>query len=75
MTPTHPVDVADILREAAILVGRAEAAGVMVRITNAPKQPLAMGNTHPVIEAWPARHGVPELRPIGPRFGPESTSV
>jgi hypothetical protein len=59
MTPAHPVDVADIAREAAILVGRAEAMGVKLRITQAPNTPLAMGNTRPVIETWAARGGVP----------------
>jgi len=56
---THPADVADIARQAAILVGKAEALGVTLRITAAPRQPLAMGNHIHVIDAWPARHGKP----------------
>jgi len=52
---THPADVTDILRQAAILVGKAEALGVTLRITVEPLQPLAMGHHHHVIEAWPAR--------------------
>lgn len=52
---THPADVQDILRQAAILVGKAEALGVTLRITGEPLKPLAMGNQKYVIDAWPAR--------------------
>lgn len=54
---THPAIVADIARQAAILAGKAEAAGVTLRITGKPLMPLAMGNTEHVVEAWPARKG------------------
>lgn len=55
----HPADVQDIIRQAAILVGRAQALGVTLRITQEPLKPLAMGNTKDVIEAWPARNVSP----------------
>ena len=62
---THPADVIDIARQAAILVGRAEALGVTLRITGQPRQPLAMGNHMHVIDAWPARHGAPVWKEVG----------
>lgn len=57
---THPNDIRNIKRQAAILVGRAEALGVTLRINVEPLQPLAMGNTRHTVEAWPARKG-PQL--------------
>ena len=61
---THPADVIDIARQAAILVGKAEAMGVTIRITGEPLQPLAMGNHKHVIDARPARHAKPPV-PVG----------
>lgn len=59
---THPADVKDIERQAAILVGKAEALGVTLRIAGEPLKPLAMGNQKHVIDAWPARHPTPPPR-------------
>ena len=56
----HQADVRDIERQAAILVGRAEALGVVLRITGEPLRPLAMGNQRHVIDARPARSLAPE---------------
>ncbi len=47
---THPANIRDIERQAAILVGKAEALGVTVRINVESVPPF-------VIEAWPARKG------------------
>lgn len=57
---SHPAHVSDILRQAAILVGKAEALGVTLRITGQPFKPLAMGNQVHIIDAWPARHAKPD---------------
>ena len=54
---THPADIQDIARLAAILVGKAEALGVTLRITGEPLRPLAMGRQRHVIDARAARHG------------------
>ena len=62
---THATDIAYIERQAAILVGKAQALGVSLRISLAPLYPLAMGSTRYVIEAWAARHGVrPKMMPL-----------
>lgn len=60
---THPADVVDILRRAAVLVGDAEAAGVTLRIS-APQTPLRMAENNHVVDAWPARNG-PKPQPVG----------
>ncbi|HET6828360.1 MAG TPA: hypothetical protein VFH35_06760 [Ramlibacter sp.] len=51
--------VADLAEGLAVL---AHKLGVTLRIDvqQDPTKPLAMGNTRPVIQAWPARHGVPK---------------
>lgn len=46
-----------IAKAASVLVAQAEALGVTLRISHEPLQPLAMGHTRHVVEAWPARHG------------------
>jgi hypothetical protein len=48
---------AHIERLAKDLVELADGVGVTLRISLKPLQPLAMGNTMHVIEAWPSRHG------------------
>lgn len=60
---THHADVQIILRQSAILVGKAEALGVTLRITGVPMKPLAMGNQRTVIDAWPARSGPSKAKP------------
>lgn len=60
---THnPAHVQEILRDAAILVGKAKMLGVTLRITGQPRLPLAMGNQGHVVDAWEARHGVPQIK-------------
>lgn len=54
-TLTHPADLAQIAREAAILCGRAEDLGVTLTISQQPLQPLAMGNTRHHVMVRPAR--------------------
>ena len=49
--------VAHIIAKANELVALAEIHGVTLTISLAPCQPLAMGNTVHVVDAWPARHG------------------
>ena len=55
---THPVEVIDILRQAAILVGKAEALGVQVRITSG-RNPLDTGSTRHSIDAWASSRATP----------------
>jgi len=61
----HPTatEVADIQMQAALLVRKAEAMGVTLRISGRPRQPLAMGNQHHEIQVWPARHWESEPAP------------
>jgi hypothetical protein len=47
--------ITDIARQAAILVGKAQALGLVLTISNKPLQPLAMGNHVPDIDVRPAR--------------------
>lgn len=55
LTPDECVEIiSDKARELAAL---AKEMGVTLRINVVPLQPLAMGNTEHVVEAWPARHG------------------
>jgi hypothetical protein len=62
---THPADVLDIARQAAILVGKAEAMGVTLRISVEPLKPLAIGNHRHVVETWAARHPPTPLQAAG----------
>ncbi len=50
---THPADVQEILRQAAILVGTAEALGVTVLIN--PKLDILADGPRHLIDAWPAK--------------------
>lgn len=52
---SQTADITDIARQAAILVGKAQALGLVLTITNKPLQPLAMGNHAPDIDVRPAR--------------------
>ena len=48
-----------IANEARKLATLAESLGVSLRIDRAPNKPLAMGNMRHVVDAWPARRGIP----------------
>ena len=65
--------ITDIARQAAILVGKAQALGLVLTITNKPIQPLAMGNHAPDIDVRPALERKDTPMPLDARASSKTT--